>query len=145
MSQPALSGPIHAVPVEPIDELTELREEVGELREQFESLQASYERDRAQWAGILHSLQAAFGGTPAQESVGGAPQPQSSAAWQMWKERLPSGCGKIIDGLLIQPLTMSQMIRACSMAYGTIKNNMSILKNNSLVEKDGERWKLKRL
>lgn len=144
-SQPQLSGPIHAVPVD--DELSALREELNDLRDEFEGLRKSYERDRTQWAGILSSLQASFGGgqgTPVQES-GGAPMPQSTGAWAMWKDRLPSGCGKIIDALLIQPLTMTQMIRACGMAYGTIKNNMAILKNNTLVEKDGERWKLKRL
>lgn len=145
MPHPLLeNGPVYEP--EQVDENALLHEEIDALRDEVADLRKNYERDRAQWAGILGVFQSAFGGrTTAPPEADGAPMPQSTTAWQMWKDRLPPGCGRIIDALLIQPLTMTQMIRACGMAYGTIKNNMTILKNNSLIEKEGERWKLKRL
>lgn len=139
------SGEVHEP--EQVDESVSLQAELDELRDDFEALRSNYERDRKVWAGILANLRAAFSGAQvaAPESASGAPMPQSSAAWQMWKDRLPPACGKIIDALLIQPLTMTQMIRVCGLAYSTVKANVAILKNNTLLEKDGDRWKLKRL
>lgn len=144
--QPALSGPIHAVPVEEDDPIITLREELDELRDEFDGLRKNYERDRAQWAAILSSLQAAFGGGPVTSvESGGAPMPQSSAAWQMWRDRLPGACPKVIDALLIQPLTATQLIAATKTSYSTVNRALEVLRNNALLEKDGDRWKLKRL
>ena len=129
----------------PVDEFAVLREEIDELQAEVEEVRRGVQQVLA-W---MNGLRAAVNGTTMPNSAPadnqGAPMPPNDAAWQMWKNRLPPGCGKIIDALLIQPLTSTQMIRVCGMAHRTVNANIAILKGNTLVEKDGDRWKLKRL
>lgn len=144
--QPLLSnGPIEAVPV---DELSDLRTEIADLREEFEQFRASVDRDRSVVGPILNGMRSLFNGgsVPSTSTpVGNAPQPHSTAAWQAWKEQLPASCGKVIDALLIQPLTRTQMIAICKMDYSTVKKAVQILERNALVEQDGKFVRLKRL
>jgi DNA polymerase I-like protein with 3'-5' exonuclease and polymerase domains len=72
-------------------------------------------------------------------------QPPDAAAWQMWKQRLPGACPKVIDALLIQPLTATQLIAATNTSYSTVQRALDVLKNNGLTEKNGDRVSLKRL
>jgi hypothetical protein len=149
MSQPALSGPIHAVPVDKLtdDDLFALRKEISDLRSELEDFKRDFELDRNKIGTLLHALRAVLNGNAEQVPVSstGTPMPQSIAAWQMWKDRLPPACVKVIDALLIQPLSQTQLIRAAGIAHSTVKASIAILKNNTLVEKDGGRWKLRRL
>ena len=145
-TRPQLSGPIHA---EPVDELAELREEVSDLRERLDTLERSYQEDRDRIGGLFYNLRAAFVGngdmsaSPPQSS--GSPTPHNQDAWRAWKQQLPGPCAKVIDALLIQPLTQSQLITYCKMHYTTVSKTLSILKRNGLVEHDGKLLKLKRL
>lgn len=134
---------------EPVDDLAELRNELADLREDMEQLKQAYQSDRDVMGRMLHALRAVFGGNleaaPAAAPTSGIPQPPNEAAWRMWKERLPEPCGRIIDGLLIQPLTQTQMSRMARIHTSNISRYLQILRSNSLVEKDGDRWRLKRL
>lgn len=143
-TRPQLSGPIHAVPVDEVSELDTLRTELAELREEFESFRSGAESDRRDLFSLLQSGRVVFGGAvPATESSASAPP--SEAAWRMWKERLPGACPKVIDALLIQPLTATQLIAATKTSHSTIQRALSVLEANSLIEKDGQRIRLKRL
>jgi hypothetical protein len=75
----------------------------------------------------------------------GIPQPAPSVAYDAWKSRLSPACGKIIDALLVQPLSQTQMISICGLAHSTVKMSVGTLKNNSLVEKHGDKYRLKQL
>jgi hypothetical protein len=142
---PDSDGPHEA---EPVDEFAELREELEALREDFEQFRQQVQQDRDSMGRMLHALRAVFGGdleaaTPS--SMGGVPQPPNAAAWQMWKDRLPGACPKVIDALLIQPMTATQLIAATRTSYATVQRAVTVLKSNALLDKDGERWRLKRL
>jgi len=70
----------------------------------------------------------------------------SGVAYAAWKNQLPNSCGKIIDALLIQPLTQTQMATICKMNYYTARNAVIILRKNGLLEQEGGgMFRLKRL
>lgn len=144
MEQRLLSAPIEA---EHIDELGELRERVDSLEARVEELHAGLERDRQAVGKMLHSLRAIFSGGDVQSSTPSASplQPPNDAAWQMWKQRLPGACPKVIDALLIQPLTATQLIAATGTSYSTVQRALTVLQNNGLTERDGTRIRLKRI
>src|ERR1700730_16890554 len=120
-----------------VDESAELRQELADLREEFEQFKRSIEADRANLGRMLHGLRSVFSGGAAPASTpmeSGSPRPHSPSAWQAWEEQLPPSCGKVIDALMVQPLTRTQMIALCRMDYSTVKKAVSILERNSLVE-----------
>lgn len=83
-------------------------------------------------------------GTPvssAQSSLG----PPNPAAYNAWKQQLPPGCGKIIDALIVQPLSQKQMTTVCKMHYDTVGKYLKMLSANSLVNHDGRLYRLNRL
>jgi DNA-binding transcriptional ArsR family regulator len=138
-----LNAPLDA---EPVNELTQLREDLESLREDFAKLQSSLERDRQSIGKMLHSLRAIFSGNGEMPSGPVSPlQPPNDAAWEMWKRRLPGACPQVIDALLIQPLTATQLISATGTSYSTVQRALNVLKGNGLTEKDGTRIRLKRL
>lgn len=143
-TRPQLSGPIHA---EPVDELAELREELSDLRGRFDALETSYQSDRDKLGSLLHALRAVLGGNGdgAPASSQSASMPPSREAWNAWKQQLPDSCGKVIDALLVQPLTRTQMKAICKLAYNTVTAAVRILERNGLVEADGDFIRLKRL
>jgi chromosome segregation ATPase len=71
--------------------------------------------------------------------------PISERAYQAWKERLPPACGKIIDALLVQSLTSSQLATMCKMHYDTAVKSLGILTKNGLIQKNGNLNQLRRL
>jgi hypothetical protein len=71
--------------------------------------------------------------------------PISERAYQAWKERLPPACGKIIDALLVQPLTITQISSMCKMHYDTASKALGILSKNGLIQKNGNLNQLRRL
>lgn len=72
-------------------------------------------------------------------------RPHDETKWQAWKQRLPEPTGRIIDALLVQPLTATQIATQARIHTTNVSKYMAPLKNNGLLEQDGSRWKLKRL
>lgn len=144
-TKPLLNGPLHAVPVDEPDEMQLLRDELADLQERFDVLEKSYQADRDKLGNLLHTLRSIFGGDGAPVAASTATAPPSEAAWRMWKERLPGACPKVIDALLIQPLTATQLIAATKTSHSTVQRAINVLENNALIEKDGARIRLKRL
>jgi hypothetical protein len=154
MSQPALSGPIHAVPVvdeseKLIRENKQLQECLRESRDEAERLLQTVDKVFARLRPLHQVLTAIFEGTvetvssPTQSS--GAPMPHNRDAWQAWKQQLPDSCAKVIDALLVQPLTATQMVTVCRLAYPTITAALRILERNGLTQKEGRLVRLKKL
>lgn len=144
-TRPLLDGPLHA---EPVDELAELREEISGLRDEIETLRTEMRDERRHLSAILQSGRVVFGGQGAvgeAQSVSGAPTPPNRSAWEAWKQQLPGRCGKVIDALLVQPMTQTQLIGYCKMDRSTVSKTLTILTRNGLVEKDGNLNRLKRL
>lgn len=134
--------------VDPADEIAKLRKELRELRGDFNNFVDEMNADRAQLGNILHALRAVFNGSPsdtAAASSTSAVQPPNEVSYRMWKERLPSGCGKIIDALLIQPLSQFQMRSACKMGASSISAGLKILRNNKIIELDGDLFRLRKI
>lgn len=75
----------------------------------------------------------------------GESQPPSREKWQAWKNQLPPSCGKVIDALLVQPLTTTQLKGICKVSYESARQAIVILTRNGLIEKDGDMNRLKRL
>lgn len=131
----------------------------GDLRLKMDQLEQSEARTtiaqrvlsrlRKQLQPQYESLQALFGeldqaGAVAESVVGTAGQPIPASRYDAWKQRLPPACGKVIDALLTQPLTQSQLETYCKMHFNTVRNSLLTLKSNSIVEKDSDKkWHLK--
>lgn len=129
-----------------VDECAELRKELKALRAEVKELREGFERDRNQVAAIFNGLRAALGGNAEAAATSNSPlQPPNDAVWGMWKSRLPGACPKVIDALLIQPLTATQLISATGTSHSTIQRAINVLEGNSLIERDGARIRLKRL
>ena len=145
-TRPQIEGPIHAVPVD--DEVTTLREELNELRSKFDELKSAYQKDRENVGGFIHGLRALVGGSgaaPSSQQSSSAPMPHNRDAWNAWKQQVPPACAKIIDALLVQPLTQTQIVSFCKMRQSTASQMLGILKRNGLIEMDGRLNRLKRL
>lgn len=93
------------------------------------------------------SLQALFGelevaGVGDEGTNAGQPIPVERFA--AWKNRLSPACGKVIDALLVQPMSHSQLIGYCKAHYETIRVALNTLKSNALIEQvEGKKWRLK--
>ncbi len=131
--------------VEPVDELASVHEGLGRLRREFEAFKKDHRDDWANLGKMLQSARVTFGGNVQAATASGAPQPPDESAWNMWKQRLPGACPKVIDALLIQPLTATQLIAATGTSYSTVQRAINVLEGNSLIEREGTRIRLKRL
>lgn len=141
-----LSSGIEVEQVEPVNELEELREQLADLREEFTQFRVGIERDRNQIGSMLHALRAALNGDAAQSAQPNvASQPIPEGAYRAWKERLPPACGRVIDALLIQPMSYAQLKNFCKMGASTLDGALAKLRANSLIDKDGSLNRLKRL
>lgn len=129
--------------VEPSDEIATLRKELREVRERLDDLEEGLQQYRNRIGAMLHALS----GDAASSTVNSTStlQPPNDAAWEMWKRRLPGACPKVIDALLIQPLTATQLISATGTSFSTVHRALGVLKGNALIEKDGTKIRLKRL
>jgi hypothetical protein len=139
-------------------QLTRLVDENSRLREELAGSTATLHREQAPLRQVkkildpLHrALQALYGeieaagiedsSAPAAAAAPGQPIPETKYA--AWKQRLSPACGKIIDALLVQPLTHSQMVVYCKMHFDTIGKALKIMKANALLEQDGKVYRLK--
>lgn len=75
----------------------------------------------------------------------GINQPPNAAAYAAWKQQLPPSCAKIIDALLVQPATNSQLKTLCKLGSTSVSEGIRILTINNVVEKDGNLNRLRRL
>lgn len=71
--------------------------------------------------------------------------PHDVTKWNAWKQRLSGPTGRIIDALLVQPLTATQIATQARIHSTNVSKYMAPLKANGLLEQDGSRWGLKRL
>lgn len=143
--------------VEPCDEKV-----LGEAVKRLEQLITDRKRELKQLEGMiavtaaklrtLHlALTAFFGSSSAPASVATADtgvdanMPHDVTKWNVWKQIFPEPTGRIIDALIIQPLTATQLAMQAKMHPNKVSKYMTPLKNNELVEKDGSKWRLKRL
>lgn len=151
-TRPQLSGPIHAVAVDEADELlrenAKLIKRLEEARNELDRMQVSVSEFVNRLRPLHQMLDSFFGGTTGDSPASapsGTPMPHNRDAWTAWKQQLPERCGRIIDALLVQPLTQTQMKTFCKMDQATVSRMVSILDRNGLVERDGRLVKLKRL
>lgn len=131
---------------EAVDELKELREELSDLHQEFDEFRTRMEVNQLQLAKLLHGFRSLLNGEVKAEPAATEPgQPISSIAYSAWKQRLSPACGKIIDALLVQPLNATQLKKMCGIGYSTVTASLGILRANALLEKQGDRYSLKRL
>jgi len=165
---------VHGQVVDPeIDRLRkqvqEQRREIAELQNGLDDArQSSQQATRAlvslrkQFSPMYKALQMVFGdldaanipdepvyptlGGPAGSGsvVGG--NPRTAAIWQSWKDKLGAGPGKIIDVLLTHgEMNATQLKIACACRMDTVYRNVSALKTAGLIDKNGNKYALKKL
>ena len=150
-TRPLLDGPIHAVPVDESDKLrrenVQLQNVLRDSREEMERMLQTVDAFMMRLRPLHQILAEMFNADPGimPQSQASSPAPHNQDAWRAWKQQLPGPCAKIIDALLVQPLTQSQLITYCKMHYTTVSKTLGILKRNGLVEHDGKLLRLKRL
>lgn len=87
----------------------------------------------------------ATGAGPTHSAAADTLLPHDAVKWNAWKQRLSEPTGRIIDALLVQPLTATQIATQARIHSTNVSKYMAPLKNNGLLEQDGSRWRLKRL
>jgi hypothetical protein len=151
MSQPALSGPIHAVPVDEKSSEEVLREELNDLRAELDDLKNSYEQDRNKIGTILHALRSIFSGNADSVSTsspsGGAPL--DASRYEPWKQKFPGRTASAIDLLVKYETGLSRKQLASFLRVDSGSGSMSqvIFKLNKagLISKEGNLIRLKKL
>jgi DNA-binding transcriptional ArsR family regulator len=134
-----------------LNRIEELEAELKEVREKFEAerdTRLTMLRNSPEVQKLYAMLLTLFHEAPnGATSVAGVEslQPQDEAKWRMWKDRLPGSADKVIDALLVSPLTATQLIAATKSSYSTVQRALDVLKSNGLTEKDGDRIRLKRI
>lgn len=117
--------------------------------------QARAERDRAvavvttlrkQLAPLYHALQKVFADTESVQASGGVDE-RELTVWNRWKEKLPPGCGKIIDALLThgRPMNTTQLSIATGLRRASIPNLIVMLKKAGLITKENGSFTLTKL
>jgi hypothetical protein len=120
--------------------LSALRRQLGPLYRAlqlvFGELDAAGVADEAPGAAPAAGPAAAPGGRSAREM----------AMWDDWKTKLPPGCAKIIDALLLHPdLSVKQLRVSCRMGENSVYQATSRLGQAGLIAKVGGRFSLKQL
>jgi chromosome segregation ATPase len=146
--------------------ISELEAELRQVRRELADaeLEASRAREdssralsmlRGQLSPLYRALQAVFGeldaaGVSDTSSRSDRDQPMQServsAVWEAWKKKLPPGCGKIIDALLIHSdLNGTQICVAAQIGKGSLHGLIYKLNKAGLINKNGGRFSLKQL
>lgn len=168
MPQPLLEGTV----VDPqAPRIAQLEAELRQVRRQLADAEVTAARaredaDRAlsmlrrQLAPLYRALQAVFGeldaagiadtgerdGTAAPGGSASGRSARELTLWADWKARLPPGCGKVIDVLLLHPdLSVRQIKAAARMGENTVYQATSKLGQLGLVTKHDGRFALKAL
>lgn len=150
--------------------IAQLETELRQARRELSDAQVDAERARAdasralsmlrrQLSPLYRALQAVFGELDAAGVTDEAPSathaPETSAAgrsakemalWSDWKAKLPPGCGKVIDALLLHSdLNVKQLKVAAKMGENSVYQATSRLGQAGLINKNGGRFSLKQL
>jgi len=140
--------------VEPVDteilqgELERLEHRIIERKQALKELEGMIQVTSVKLRTLYIALHGFFGDVqPIESTQQSAPtnQPHSPAAWTAWKQQLPPACGKVIDALMVQPLTSTQLKSMCKVSYETVRQALLTLGRNGLIEKDGDLNRLKRI
>jgi hypothetical protein len=155
MPQPLLEGNVE------YDERPDLRQQIVRLENDLANTRRELSKARGELAGakeaaenirsILHplyrSLRLLFGDIEALVGDSSPNDPRKSAAWDLWKQKLPGWPAKFIDALLEhQELSVGQLVVAmqCSRKQ-TIYDVASKLGRLGLIQNIGGKYSLKEL
>lgn len=160
MTQPLLEGEQQYA--EDSQEVQQLRADLRELSRKLEHAELEARHTREDMARVLQRLRemtlpflqllrAIHGEIDAVAPVSNPPAPvapQFDPRWEAWKQQLGVGTApaRVIDALLTHgPLNRTQLREAGELGWSSLDAATSRLKNLSLVEKVGDRWRLKPL
>ncbi len=135
----------------------DLREEIRDLREQLsETHRELAEMKRASTAALgnlrkllkpwYQALQMIYGELETVDEDAAPSSPRTSAVWEAWKSRLPGRPAQIIDALLLHgELNTSQLGVAVGMSRSNVPAVMTRLKQAGIIQKNGDKFSLKKL
>jgi len=124
---------------------TVLRSQVAELSQRLGSANAVIANLRKQLEPQYRALQALFGDM---EKVSGNGSVANRSDWEPWIQKLSGRCGKMIEALLNRgQLTRTQLatITEQSANSGSFATNLARLNTNGLIEKEGDKIRLRQL
>ena len=125
------------------EQLRQAREELATERTKGSGVEEGVAQLRQALAPLKEGLDRIFGILP---EVHHSPASKTSAVWEDWKRKLPSGEGRAIDALLLHGKLKTDQIRIhVGCATRTATNIVSSLKSKGLVVKDGSYYSLKEL
>jgi hypothetical protein len=127
------------------DEAAALREENSKLRADLGKANQIIGNLRKQLEPEYRAYQALFGDL---DSASNASANGHSAAWDVWKQKLGGGMAKMIDALIAHgELTRIQLATVCAMSpnSGTYASYLARLNSNGVIEKDGNKIRLRQL
>jgi cell division septum initiation protein DivIVA len=135
------------------EEIVQLHEELDAERKKTRHILAAHGRLMRTLDPLYKGLQQVYGDLLDDgESVGTASAPAGdphlpldAGRYRLWKERLPDKCAKVIDALLVQPMNFTQLKSACKLGSTSVTEALKILRNNKVIEKDGELNRLRRI
>lgn len=120
-----------------------LRAQVAELSQKLGAANAVIAAMRSQFEPQYKALDALF--TELDKLVGTS-QMTDSGIWQPWKEKLGSGPAKLIDLLLERgELTRVQLQTLSGYSRRSMQNHISALNSNQLIEKEGNKIRLRQV
>ncbi len=115
---------------------------LGSLRRQLQPLYRALQSvfSELDAAGVdYESASAAASGAPRTDH-------RTMAVWESWKSKLPAGCGKVIDALLLHgDMNTQQLAIAVQMHRTSIPKLIHTLNKAGLINKNGGRFSLKPL
>ena len=143
-------------------EVDDLREEIRQLKYDLSTAQrevSAAKRDaaralanlRKQLGPLYQALQMVFGeldaaGVEEPSAASGPVNARTAAVWENWKEKLGLGPGKVIDALLLHgEMNTSQLAIATGYNRKTVPQYVSACKAAGLINKNGQKFSLKKL
>lgn len=137
---------------EAAEQILQLSDELEAERKKTKHIVAAHARLKRTLDPLYKGLQQVYGDVlddgeddePATETAS-THRPQDAGPYQLWKERLPGKCSKVIDALLVQPMNFTQLKSATKQGSTSVTEALKILRLNKLIEKDGELNRLRRI
>lgn len=132
-----------SMPADFQNESAQLRAQVSELSQKLGQANGVIASLRKQLEPQYRSLQALFGDL---EKVGANGARMHSEVWEEWKQKLGAGPAKIIDILLDRgECTRVQLKTLSAYSRRSMQNILSSLHSNQLIEKEGDKIRLRSL
>src|SRR5665213_1538537 len=139
----AFGKPAHEIVSQQFQETISLREEIDSLRSQVAARDRVISSMRARFKPEFDSLQALFADL---DSVSSNGHHVDRGVWEPWIQKLGGRAGKMVEALLVRgSLTRTQLATMTEQSpnSGSFSNNMSALNRNGLIEREGDKIKLK--